>query len=308
MNARDDWKTFLNFAGQVIVAHTLTYFTAGVVASSVFHYSTVFEMPVIRDYMLPIAQHSVLVGPFLQPVRGLIFAIGLWPIRRFLIEHRRGWLVLWGLLVTVGILSTPAAAPSSIEGVLYTKLPLWYHLMGLPEILLQTLVFSIWLVWWQRQSVRERSASVKPVNPLVAEVVKAIMVACFAYIGYAVGGLLLAAMANANAAASGEQGVDIQAAGANLKMQLMFVPAFIANVLAAFWLARQWRADRIKLWALFGLFWFLDAFVPWLYQITVFGGSFIPTVLMLGFFPAVVITISIWAGNRKAVVQKATGI
>ncbi len=304
MNARDDWKTFLNFAGQVIVAHTLTYFVAGLIASSVFHYGSVFEMPIIRDFMLPIAQHNVLLGPFLQPLRGLIFAIGLWPIRRLLIEHKRGWLVLWGLLVTIGILSTPGAAPGSVEGVLYTRLPLWYHLMGLPEILLQTLVFSIWLIWWQRQSIRERSAAAKPANPLMAEVVKAVMAACFAYIGYAVGGLVLAAMANANAAASGGQGIDIQAAGANLKMQLMFVPAFIANVLGAFWLARRWQAGSISFWALFGVFWLLDALVPWLYQMIVFGGSFVPTVLVLGFFPALIIAISIWASNRKMVGPK----
>ena len=303
MNARDDGKAFLIFAGQVMVAHTLTYFVAGLIASNVFHYGAVFEMPVIRDYMLPIAQHNVLIGPFLQPVRGLIFAIGLWPIRRLLIEHKHGWLVLWGLLVTLGILSTPAAAPGSIEGLLYTKLPLWYHIMGLPEILLQTLVFSIWLVWWQRQSIKAPGAA-KPVSPLAAEIVRAIMAACFAYIGYAVGGLLLAWLANANAAASGGQAVDIQAAGANLKMQLMFVPAFIANVLAAFWLARRWQAGRVALWALFGIFWLLDAAVPWLYQTLVFGGSFIPTVLVLGFFPALIITISIWASSRSAPVQK----
>ncbi len=304
MNARDDWKTFLSFTGQVIVAHTLTYFVAGLIASNVFHYGSVFEMPVIRDYMLPIAQHNVLVGPFLQPVRGLIFAIGLWPIRHLLIEHRRGWLVLWGLLVTIGILSTPAAAPGSIEGVLYTRLPLWYHIIGLPEILLQTLVFSVWLVWWQRQSIRERSTAATPAKPLIAEVVKAIMAACFAYIGYAVGGLLLAALANANAAASGGPGVDIQAAGANLKMQLMFVPAFIANVLGAFWLAPRWRAGHISLWALFGVFWLLDALVPWLYQMIVFGGSFIPTVLVLGFFPALIIAVSIWASNRNVMARQ----
>ena len=304
MKAKDDWKTFLNFAGQVIVAHTLTYFVAGMIASNVFHYAAVFEMPIVRDYMLPIAQHNLPIGPFLQPVRGLIFAIGLWPIRRLLIEEKRGWLILWGLLVTVGILSTPAAAPGSIEGMLYTRLPLWYHIMGLPEILLQTLVFSIWLVWWQRQSIREPSATVKPVNPLTAEVVKAIMAACFAYIGYAVGGLLLAAMANARAAASGGQAIDIQAAGVDLKMQLMFVPAFVVNAAAAFWMARKWRTGHIAIWALFGVFWLLDALVPWLYQTLVFGGSSIPMVLVLGFFPAAIIGVSIWASNRKMPLQK----
>ncbi len=302
MNTNSGWKTFAGFSLRVIVTHTLTYFVFGLVASSVFHYATLFELPVIRDFMLPMAQHDMLLGPFLQPVRGLIFAIGLWPLRRFLLESKRGWLILWGLLVTIGILSTPAAAPGSIEGVLYTKLPLWYHLIGLPEIVLQTLLFSIWLVWWERQSLRVTQPATRRDNPLTAEVVRAIMAACFAYIGYAVAGLTLALIANANAAASGAGAagaIDIGAAGANFKMQFMFVVAFLVNIVAAFWLARRWRSGRISLWVMFLSFWLLDALVPWLYQTLVFGGSFVPTALLLGFLPALIITSSIWMGSRK---------
>src|SRR5512140_2351380 len=104
MNAKDNWKIFLNFAGQVIIVHTLSYFVFGILMSNVFHYGALFALPVIRDYMLPIDQHNVLIGPFMQPIRGLIFAVGLWPIRGLLLEQKRGWLILWGLLVTVGIL------------------------------------------------------------------------------------------------------------------------------------------------------------------------------------------------------------
>ena len=35
-------------------------------------------------------------------------------------------------------LGTPAAAPSSFEGVVYTRLPWWFHLVGLPEMLVST--------------------------------------------------------------------------------------------------------------------------------------------------------------------------
>jgi hypothetical protein len=303
MNAQNNWKTFLTFSLRVIVVHTLTYFVFGIIMSNVFNYGEIFRREIIRDYMLPIDEHNVLLGPFLQPVRGLIFAIGLWPIRGFLLEKKRGWLTLWGLLVTIGILSTPAASPGSIEGMLYSKLPMWYHLIGYPEITLQTLVFSIWLVWWERQSIKSHASEAKKENPLFAEIVKAIMTACFAYIGYAVGGLLLVAIANANAGAEGTGGIDIEAAGANLKMQLMFVVAFIVNAIAVFWIARRWQANRMSLWAIFLLFWFIDAVVPWLYQTIVFGSSFIPTVLMLGFFPTVIITISIWMNFRKLVIQ-----
>lgn len=303
MNAHHHLKTFLSFALRVIIAHMATYFVFGIIMSNVFNYGEVFQREIIRDFMLPIDQHNVLLGPFLQPVRGLIFAIGLWPIRNVLIEKKRGWLILWGLLVTLGILSTPAAAPSSIEGLLYSRLPLWYHLMGLPEVMLQTLVFSIWLVWWERQSLASQDAAARRENPLVTEVIRAIATACLAYIGYAVGGLLLAAMANAQAAATGTGGVDIEAAGADLKMQFMFVVAFVVNAVTVFWVGRRWQARRITWGAAFPLFWVLDALVLWLYQTVVLGGSFIPTVILLGFFPAAIIVISLRFHDRTPTAQ-----
>jgi hypothetical protein len=262
----------------------------------VFDYGEVFKREIIRDYMLPMDEHNILFGPFLQPIRGLIFAIGLWPLRGLLIERKRGWLILWGLLVTIGILSTPAASPGSIEGMLYSKLPMWYHLMGYPEILLQTLVFSIWLVWWERQSMKSHEAVTKKENPLFAEIVKAIMTACFAYIGYAAGGLLTVAITRAD--------VDIAAAGANFKIQFMFVVAFIVNAIAVFWIARRWQANQMSLWVIFLLFWFIDAFVPWLYQTFVFGSSFIPTIILLGFFPALIIAISVRLNYGKLALQE----
>jgi hypothetical protein len=306
MSTKSNWKDFLMFAIRVMIVHMITYFVFGIIMSNVFDYGEIFKREIIRDYMIPMDEHNIVLGPFLQPLRGLIFAIGLWPFREVLIEKKLGWLYLWGLIVTMGILSTPAASPSSIEGVLYSKLPMWYHLMGLPEILLQTLVFSIWLVWWERQAVKGPKTAAKKKNPLVAEIVKAIMTACFAYIGYAVGGILLAVRANANAAATGSGGIDIGAAGADFKMQFTFVVAFLVNTIVAFWIARRWQANRIPLWGIFMLFWFIDAAVPWLYQTIVFGSSHVPTVIMLGFFPAMIITASMKINHQKPVMEERT--
>ncbi len=299
MKVQGNWQAFLGFAIRVIVVHMLTYFLFGILFSNLFDYKMFFRQDVIRDYMIPIAERNVWLGPFLQPVRGLVFAIGLWPLRGMLIGSKRGWLTLWGLLVTVGILSTPAAAPSSIEGMVYTRVPMWYHLLGLPEVVLQTLAFSIWLVWWERQAVTGHEPQTRQQDSMVSELVRAFMAACFAYIGYAIGGLLLVANANANAAATGADPINVETAGANLKMQFMFIVAFVVNVLAAFWLARKRRAGQMPLWTMFGLFWFIDAFVPWLYQTIVFGGSHIPTIIMLGLFPALIITVSVWMNYRN---------
>lgn len=304
MDTQNERKAFPGFALRVIVVHTLTYFIFGIIMSNAFDYGEIFQREIIRDYMLPMDEHNIVLGPFMQPIRGLIFAIGLWPLRGLLVEKKSGWLILWGLLVTIGILSTPAASPGSIEGMLYSRLPAWYHLIGYPEILLQTLVFSIWLVWWERQWMRSHEPAARKENPLIAEIVKAVMTASFAYIGYAVGGLLLAFIANARAAASGTGDIDIAAAGANFKMQFMFVVAFLVNTAAVFWIARRWQTDRIALGVAFILFWFMDAAVPWLYQTLVFGSSFIPTAILLGFLPAAIIALSIRMNYRKLAVQE----
>ncbi len=302
MSANNGWKAFLGFALRIVVAHTLTYFVSGLVWSNVFRYGAVFQLPVIRDYMLPIDQHNVLLGPFLQPVRGLIMAVGLWPLRDLLLQSKRGWLILWGLFLTLGILSTPAASPGSIEGMLYTRLPLWYHIMGYPEIVIQTLVFSVWLWWWERRATQARQGTAPVQDPLLAEWVRAIMAACFAYIGYAAGGLLLVALANSTAASTGAAAVDVEAAGANFKMQFMFIIAFVVNTIAAFWATRAWRAGRLPLWGIFLVFWLIDALVPWLYQTIVFGASFVPTAALLGLFPALIIVASIWTARRRPAV------
>jgi hypothetical protein len=160
------------------------------------------------------------------------------------------------------------------------------------------------LVWWERQTEKSPEPETKKENPLTANIIKAIMTACFAYIGYAVGGLILAFRANATAAATGAGGIDIAAAGANFKMQFMFVVAFIVNAIAVFWIARKWQTNQMRLWAIFLLFWFVDALVPWLYQTFVFGASSIPTAIMLGFFPAVIITLSIRMSYGKTAIQE----
>ncbi len=299
MNRQPLWQGFPGFAIRVIIIHMLTYFTFGILASNIFDYQEIFKQPVIRDFMLPMTERNMWLGPFLQPVRGLVFAIGLWPIRGLLLEKKRSWLILWGLLVTIGIISTPAAAPSSLEGMLFSRIPMWYHLMGLPEICLQTLLFSIWLIWWERQTVRVAQPQVKQPRAWVSALVRAIMAACFAYMGYAVGGLLLVAITNARTVASGAEPIDVAASGANFKMQFMFIVAFLVNVGAALWVTPRWMQGQLPLWALFGLFWLIDALVPWVYQTLVFGGSDIPTVFMLGLFPAIILTLGMWLSYRK---------
>ncbi|MCX8025168.1 MAG: hypothetical protein N3A60_08200, partial [Thermanaerothrix sp.] len=112
----NSFKEFLIFAGKIIMVHTVTYFVFGLIMSNLFDYGRIFEQEVIRDFMRPIGSSAVFLGPLLQPIRGFLFAVVLWPLRETIVAHKRGWLILWGIFVVFGILGTPAAAPSSLEG------------------------------------------------------------------------------------------------------------------------------------------------------------------------------------------------
>lgn len=288
---KQDLRAFLGFAFKAIITHTLTYFIFGLVMSNVFDYDRLFQVEVIRDFMRPFESAGV-IGPVVQPVRGLLFAVALWPIRSLVLEKKLGWLYVWNILVMVGILSTPAAAPCSIEGAIYSKLPLWYHLLGLPEIVLQTLVFSLVLVWWdKRQYQKAESPEEKPQNTLFAEIMRPVSIGCFAYIGYAVGAVLFVFI-------SGTE-VDMDAAAGDLKTQLMFVVAFVVNVIAIVLVSKPWLAGRISIWLIFVLFWAIDAAVPFLYQLLVFGESSLPVTLMLGLLPAAIIAFSIRLNYKR---------
>ena len=100
-------RSFAGFAVRVMVVHTVTYLIFGIVMSRVFDYARIFQMETIRDFMRPLDSPFVLAGPMLQPLRGLVLAIGMWPLRRFLLEHRLGWLVLWSVFLGSGSSARP---------------------------------------------------------------------------------------------------------------------------------------------------------------------------------------------------------
>lgn len=146
--------TFGRFFVRVTACHMLTYFVAGLLAFTLADYKTLFASEHLACYMLPTSSKWVSLGPLLQVFRGLVFALALFPFRRVFLDEGRGWLKLWGLLVGLAILSTAGPAPGSIEGMIYTKLPVVGQILGLHETLGQTLAFSILLVLWYRKPHR----------------------------------------------------------------------------------------------------------------------------------------------------------
>ena len=137
---------FIPLAAKTIVCHTLTYFVIGALAAHYLHYGEAFARP--DSGMRQITDPWVMAGPLFQPLRGLVFASVFYPLRGCLFGKKHGWLVMAWILIAVGILSTFGPASGSIEGMIYTPVPIRFQLRGWLEVVPQAVLLSALLCYW----------------------------------------------------------------------------------------------------------------------------------------------------------------
>jgi len=261
---RSGVRESVRFVFAVAVSHVVTYFVAGLIASRALDYPGIFEQPIIRDYHHPYASVDVVWSAGLQAVRGVLFGLVLLPWRGFLRDTRWGWWWLWSVFAVIGILGTPAAAPGSLEGVIYSRLPLWFHLVGLPEMLLQTLAFSF-LVH------RTLRAPEHPLPPRLRTLVNALAVACISFLGYTVVSLAFAFSA----------GVGL-ASGSDLRVLGQFVAPLVLTFGAVLVPgARWWLPKNVLLYV-------ASAAALAAYQAAVLGSAGWVYVLLAPILPALI--------------------
>lgn len=133
---------------KTIVTHSVSYFIMGLLASTILDYTRFYAESSLNLMMRQTNDPWVMAGPLFQPVRGILFGIVFYLLRESFFGKKNGWLVMWFTLVVVGIIGTFGPTPGSLEGMLYTVFPLWVHLRGLPEVLLQSLFLSLILFYW----------------------------------------------------------------------------------------------------------------------------------------------------------------
>ena len=134
---------------RTVVVHTTTYMFVGAIALVAFDYPTLFAEPWFRDFFRPINDPIVMAGPLFQPIRGVLFGVVFYLLRVSLFGTKHGWVTMWIVLVVVGILSTFGAAPGSVEGLIYTTVPVSVQLGGgLLEVLVQSLLLSFGVFYW----------------------------------------------------------------------------------------------------------------------------------------------------------------
>ena len=130
------------------IVHTVSYFIVGILALMFWDYGAKFADPIAANMFRQTDQPLVAAGPLFQILRGFLFGIVFYLLRELIFTRKYGWLTLWLVLIIVGIISPFGAAPSSIEGMIYTVLPAWFHFMGLPEVIMQAGLLAFLTSYW----------------------------------------------------------------------------------------------------------------------------------------------------------------
>ena len=136
---------------KTIISHTITYFIVGLLALLTLDYSARFSDPSVAAYARPTSDPLVMAGPLFQPIRGFLFGVVFYLLREPFFRRSRGWLILWMTLVVIGIIGQFTGGLGSIEGLVYSRVPVLFQLTLLPEVFVQTLLLSLLLFYWIRQ-------------------------------------------------------------------------------------------------------------------------------------------------------------
>jgi hypothetical protein len=140
--------TMGGIALKTMVMHTVTYFLVGLLAFVFLDYSTQYAETSLRLLMRQTTDPLVMAGPLFQPIRGLLFGLAFYLLREVLFGKPNGWLITWAVLLILGIISPFGPAPGSIEGLIFTTLPLSAHLTGQIEIYAQSFLLSVGTFYW----------------------------------------------------------------------------------------------------------------------------------------------------------------
>jgi hypothetical protein len=138
----------LSLIVKTIIVHNVTYFIMGLLASTLLGYAEVYARPWMACWIRQLDDPLLIAGSLFQPIRGLIFALAFYPLRDTLFGRKNGWLIMWWLLVALGILSAFGPTPGSVEGLIYSVIPVSQQLSGWLEVVPQALLLSVILFYW----------------------------------------------------------------------------------------------------------------------------------------------------------------
>lgn len=149
------FKSFLKFALIMMVAQAITYYFAGIIAQNVlgahdFYPPSATAITYLKDPRDPGVQLWILPA---QLLRGLLFALVLFPFRKQILESGiwRGGLLIAGFIFIAGYV---AASGGMVEHFVFFKAedyPVRFAFISFFEILIQTAIMGPAVVFMDRK-------------------------------------------------------------------------------------------------------------------------------------------------------------
>ena len=140
---------FPTFCWRTITTYMFAYIVAGSIAQ--IYYSPIWDTGALSAIMRPMNSTWVALGPVLQSINAFAIALIVYPLRSIILGQNNGWSILFLLVAGFSIFTPQAPAPGSFEGLIYTKLSFFEHLIGLPETLIFSFLFSFGLYRWYKK-------------------------------------------------------------------------------------------------------------------------------------------------------------
>jgi len=147
----DASQPMLRFCWRTMATHAVAYTIAGLAALVLMNYRQYFAGDFMATIMRPVESPVIPWGASLQLVNGLFIGLILFPFRKvFLAPSRSAWWKLFLLVFGLSLFSPQVPGVGNFEGVVYTRIPLSLHLLGIPECLAYSLLFSYGLPAWYK--------------------------------------------------------------------------------------------------------------------------------------------------------------
>ena len=149
-----------NFKGYLFrfsIVHVLIYVFIALLFRNYLNYNEQFTSSVLYNNFRNADSIIMRFAPLFQLGRGIFLGLIIYPIYNCIIDVKNGWLKLFSLLWGLSLIGSVAATPGSIEGFIYTSTPIIEHLLGLPEVTLQTVLFALVFVKWEERSLKKSS-------------------------------------------------------------------------------------------------------------------------------------------------------
>lgn len=136
------------------ISHLAAYLFAGALCSTLIDYESLLGKGNLKLLMRPFDSPMVPLGLILQPVNAIPLAFVLYGLRDKLITEKGGWKQLFLLSAGYSLFAPQAPGVGTFEGFIYTRFTIEEHLLGLPETLIYSLLFGIFLYGWYQKPKR----------------------------------------------------------------------------------------------------------------------------------------------------------